>query len=390
VDTSKPGDNAFRPDQLLINVDRVEAQKMKVKAQSTSGILRFPRITLLVAAAALVLAAGCSSDGSAASAPTVEQQNLNVAVVPVVDTAGFFIALHDGLFRAKGLNVHFIPAASSETSIDELALSTPGSKSELDIMGGGYVSYLEAQHNWDTGQRPSVSSPGVLAANLYIFAEGALLAPGSGAIYTMPGSPIRTVADLKGKTVAINVPNNTLYLLVATVLAEYGLTPSDVHFVTRYSFPAMAGALKAGKIDAAVLPEPYASAAEELDGIVPIADLDQGATTQFATVGYAVTKTWAVAHPKTLAAFYSALEEGQQIADTDRAAVEEAMEDLPAKPVPLGVSKQTAGIMTVPYYPVGAELVGSVDGARLQSEVDIMEQFLRFPSFNIQSMLMAG
>jgi len=74
------------------------------------------------------------------------------------------------------------------------------------------------------------------------------------------------------------------------------------------------------------------------------------ATTQFATVGYAVTKTWAAAHPKTLAAFYTALEEGQEIADTDRAAVEEAMEDLPTKPVPLGVPRQVASVMTIPYF----------------------------------------
>jgi hypothetical protein len=64
------------------------------------------------------------------------------------------------------------------------------------------------------------------------------------------------------------------------------------------------------------------------------------------------------------------------------------MEDLPAKPVPFGVSKQTASLMAVPYFPVGAAPVGSVDIARLQSEVDLMQQFLGFPSFNIKSMLM--
>jgi NitT/TauT family transport system substrate-binding protein len=229
-----------------------------------------------------------------------------------------------------------------------------------------------------------VSGPGVLAANLDIFAEGALLAPGTGAIYTMPGSRIRTLADLKGNTVAINAPDNTLYLLVASVLAEHGISPSDVHYVTRYNFPLMAAALKAGKVDAALLPEPYASAAEEMYGIVPMADADQGATTQFATVGYATTKSWAAAHPRTLAAFDKALEEGQEIANAHRAAVEEAMEDLPAKPVPLGVSKEVASVMTIPYFPVG------VDVARLQSEVDLMEQFLRFPSFSIKSMVMGG
>src|SRR5258707_9539511 len=154
--------------------------------------------TLVVSAAALVLGAGCSSHGSAAVAPPVEQQDLNVAVVPVVDSTGFFIALDDGLFRAEGLNVHFIPAISSETTVDQLALSKPGSKSELDIICGGYPSYVEAQHNWDLGQRPSASNPGVLAANLDIFAEGATVAPGAGGIYTMPSSRIRTLADLKG------------------------------------------------------------------------------------------------------------------------------------------------------------------------------------------------
>jgi len=328
-----------------------------------------------------MLAAGCSSDGATAAAPSVEQQNLDVAVVPVVDSTGFFVALDEGLFRAKGLNVHFIPAVSSETTIDQMALSQPGSKSELDIICGGYPSFVEAQHNWDLGQRPSVSSPGVLAANLDIFAEGATVAPGDGGIYTMPDSRIRTLADLKGKTIAINAPGNTVYLLVAAVLAEHGISPSDVHFVTRYNFPAMAGALKAGKVDAAFLPEPLASAAEEMDGIVMVADTDQGATTQFATVGYAVTKAWAAAHPKTLAAFYTALEEGQEIADANRAAVEQAMEDLP---VPFDVPKQVASVMEIPHFPVG------VDAARLQGEVDLMEQFLQFPSFNIKSMLMGG
>jgi NitT/TauT family transport system substrate-binding protein len=335
---------------------------------------------------ALVLAAGCSS-GATAAAPSVEQQDLYVAVTPVVDTAGFFIALHDGLFQAEGLNVHFIPATSSATLIDQMALSQPGSKSELDIIGGGFISYVEAQHNWDTGRRPSASRPGVLAADLYTFAEGALLTPGSGAIYAMPGSRIGTLADLKGRRLAINVPNNTLYLLAAATLTENGIAPSDVHFVASYGFPAMPGALEAGKIDAAVLPEPYSTAAEEADGVVPIADMDQGATNQFMTVGYAVTKTWAAAHPKTLAAFYKALEEGQQIADTDRPAVEEAMEDLPA---PFGVSRLTASLMTVPYYPVDPAPVGSVDVARLQSEADLMEEFLGFPSYNVKSMLMRG
>src|SRR6266550_3752637 len=72
---------------------------------------------LMITAVALALAAGCSSRGAAAGAPRLEKTDLNVAVVPALDSAGFFIALYGGLFKAHGLNVHFTPATSSETVI---------------------------------------------------------------------------------------------------------------------------------------------------------------------------------------------------------------------------------------------------------------------------------
>ena len=82
-----------------------------------------------------------------------------------------------------------------------------------------------------------------------------------------------------------------------------------------------------------------------------------------------------------------ALEQGQQIADTSRAAVEAAME---AVPVPFGVPKVTAAVMTLDSYPVSLGPVGSVDKVRLQRVVDVMQQFLKFGSFNINSMLLGS
>ena len=48
---------------------------------------------LLTAAATLVFASGCSGAGSAGSPSSVEKPDLNVAVVPALDSAGFFVAL---------------------------------------------------------------------------------------------------------------------------------------------------------------------------------------------------------------------------------------------------------------------------------------------------------
>jgi NitT/TauT family transport system substrate-binding protein len=328
---------------------------------------RLRNSALLVTGAALLLA-GCSGAGGSTAAAGLEKTTVTVAAVPALDSAGFFIALHQGLFKAQGLTVKFVPATSSETAI---ARQVAG---QYDITAGNYVSYIQAQQAGE--------------ANLDIFAEGSVMEAGAQTLFTMPDSPIKTLAELKGKTVAINAPNNILYLLAASVLAEHGIAPKEVKFVTSYSFPQMPGELKAGAINAAVLPEPFASVAEQQDGAVQLADLNQGATASFPVEGYVVTKQWAQKYPHTLAAFYRALEQGQQIADTDRAAVESAMEALPGQ---LAVSADTAGLMSLDEYPVSTGGVGDVDQISLQRVVDVMQQFIGFdPSFKISAMLMGG
>jgi NitT/TauT family transport system substrate-binding protein len=341
------------------------------------------RGTALLVTAAVLLAAGCSAGGSAAGTPGVEKPDLTVAVVPAVDSAGFFIALGEGLFKAQGLNVTFEPAISSATVINRQAAG------KIDITGGSYVSYIQAQSSWNAGIRPSPSRPDVLAADLDIFAEGSVLQPGVMGLYTMPGSPITTLAQLRGRAIGNNAPKNLSYMVAVSVLAEHGIPAGDVHFVVaKGGFPKMPAELKAGAFDAAVLNEPFGSVAALSDGAVTLADFDQGATTNFPVEGYVVTKQWAQKYPHTLAAFYRALEQGQQIADTNRGAVEAAFERLPG---PLGLPGDTAAIMSLESYPVSSGPAGSVDTEQLRRVVDVMQQFIGFdPSFNIDSMLMGG
>jgi NitT/TauT family transport system substrate-binding protein len=321
---------------------------------------------LVITAVALALAAGCSSRGPAAGTPRPEKTDLNVAVVPALDSAGFFVALYGGLFKAHGLNVHFTPATSSETVIADQV------KGQFDITLGNYVSYIQAQQRRE--------------ADLYIFAEASVMGPATQGIYTMPNSRITDLSGLEGKTIAINAPKNILYLLAASVLAEHGINPGFVHFAS-VPFPTMTAKLQSGAVSAALMPEPFASGAEQAQGVVPLADLNQGATTAFPVAGYVVTKQWAAKYPHTLAAFYTAIEEGQQIADTDRADVEAAMMDIPA---PFGVSRQTAAVLALDSYPFSPGPVGSVDKIRLQRIVNVMQQFIGFPKFNIDTMIMPG
>jgi ABC-type nitrate/sulfonate/bicarbonate transport system substrate-binding protein len=206
---------------------------------------------MLITAIGLALAAGCSNGGNGANAGRLEKTVLTVAVVPAVDSAGFFVALDQGLFKAQGLTVNFTPVTSSE---DAIASQVKGT---YDITGGNYVSYIQAQQR---GQ-----------ANLDIFAEGSLMEPGTQGIYTLPDSPVRSLADLKGQTVAINAPDNVLFLLTASVLAEHGISPQSVHFAS-IPFQEMPDELSSDAVGAAVMPEPFASGDEEAQGGVPLAD----------------------------------------------------------------------------------------------------------------------
>jgi NitT/TauT family transport system substrate-binding protein len=270
-------------------------------------------------------------------------------VVPAVDSAGFFVALHEGLFKKEGLTINYTPAVSSDEVIDQQVAG------QYDITGGNYVSYI--QHYVDKRQP------------LEIIAEGSVMQQGAQAIYTMPGSKITTLAQLKGHTLGINAPLNINYLLVASVLTENGIKLSQVRFPTQpIPFPQMAGELAAGKIDAMAEPEPFATAAEQQYGVVQLADLNQGATEEFPIQGYVVTRSWAQQNPGTLRAFVTALSQGQEIADTSRAEVEKAMESLTG-PQNGQVPPIVAAVMAVNIYPT------AIDQVRIQRVADVMYQF---------------
>jgi NitT/TauT family transport system substrate-binding protein len=316
-------------------------------------------------AIALLALAGCGGvtiNQGSTSPNGLEKTTLNVAVVPAVDSAGFFVALHEHLFTQHGLTINYTPAVSSDEVIDQQV------SGQYDITGGNYVSYI--QHYVDDHQP------------LEIVAEGSVMQEGTQAIYTMPSTHITSLNGLKGHLLGINAPFNINYLLAASVLTENGIKLSKVQFPTQpIPFPNMAAELAAGKIAAAAMPEPFATAAEQKYGAVPLADLNQGATLSFPIQGYVVTRSWAEQNPNSLKAFIAALAQGQEIADTSRSAVEQAMESLNGPPngqiLPI-----IAAVMAINVYPT------VIDKVRIQRVADVMYQFgLLKTTFNVAPMI---
>ena len=316
-------------------------------------------------AIALIALSGCGGMAATAGSTSpngLQKTTLNVAVVPAVDSAGFFVALHDGLFAKQGLKVNYTPAVSSDAVIGQQLAG------KFDITGGNYVSYIQ---HYVVDHQP-----------LEVIAEGSVMQQGTQAIYTMPDSKIKTLTELKGHMLGINAPLNINYLLAASVLTQNGIKLTQVRFPSApIPFPKMAAELAAGKIDAAALPEPFATAAEQQYGAVELADLNQGATEQFPIQGYVVTKSWAQQNPGTLRAFITALAQGQELADTSRSSVEQAMEAL-SGPQNGKIPPLVASVMAVNIYPT------AIDKVRIQRVADVMYQFgLLHQRFNVTPMI---
>lgn len=319
------------------------------------------------AVALALTAAGCtSSQDSAATAPAapalvrnLEKTSITVDDFPSVDSAGLYIAQLDGFFADEGLTVKINEVFSgSQQTVNAIE------KGSADVSSADYVTYLDnelLQH-----------------AKLRIIAEASTLQQSQLEMLVAHGSSIDKVKQLAGQKIAVAGHDDIATLLIDSLLTENNVPLHDVRIVPGFALPAIPALLDKHVIDAGPVPEPFVSEGQEDLGVQSLADLDQGSTLNFPIQGFAVTQAWAKRNPNTLRAFVAALTEGQQVADTDRHAVELATEKF------LQVPPMTAAVMALPNFPL------SVDPQQLQRVVDGMVRFGFVPSsdasFNISSM----
>ena len=127
-------------------------------------------------------------------------------------------------------------------------------------------------------------------------------APAAEAIVVPKGSPLKSVADLRGKRVALNKGSNVHYLLVRAV-AKAGLGWGDITPV--YLPPADArAAFERGAVDAWAIWDPFLAAAEQQLGARVLADGRQLVSNhQF----YLVSRRYAAQRPQVIGAIVDEL-----------------------------------------------------------------------------------
>ena len=170
------------------------------------------------------------------------------------------------------------------------------------LLEGLNVGSIDVGH---VGEAPPIFAQAAGAKFVYVGHDPA--APQAEALVVPKDSVIRTVAELKGKKVALNKGSNVHYLLVKA-LEKHGLKYSDIQPV--FLAPADArAAFERGAVDAWAIWDPFLSAAEKQVGARVLVD---GTGLVNNHLFYLAERGFADKHPQVVAALFDdALERGR-------------------------------------------------------------------------------
>lgn len=166
--------------------------------------------------------------------------------IPVSIFAPIFVAYEKGYFAELGIDLKLeaLPGGS------DMVLLTSTGDMDMAVSGVGPAFWNAV----DQGFGVEVVSPGHMEGN-------PVASPLMISKKACEDGSITSVADLKGKKVAVNAPGATeLWLDIALQTGGLSIEDIDLQYL---SFPDAVAALDAGTIDASIVGEPLATAAEQ-------------------------------------------------------------------------------------------------------------------------------
>lgn len=236
------------------------------------------RRELLAAAAAL----GCAVP---ANLRAVEQPSLRVATIPSDTGSDVYYAQDQGFFKAAGLDVQIDSISNGPDII-------------AGITGGSYQA--------GAANTVSIAAAREHGVAITIIAPGAVHEHGVPTDQLMVGkdSPLRTARDLNGKTIAVTTLSGLGTVAIKAWITKNGGDLQSVHFVEVH-YPAMAAALQAGRIDVAMMTEPFITASK--GQVRSLADTYDAIAERFLIDGWVASDSWAQQHPDEVRRFATAM-----------------------------------------------------------------------------------
>ena len=200
---------------------------------------------IAVFAAALALAAaGCGDDDDSGGGGggSAETTTITVGTLPIANAAPMYLGMKKGFFEEEGLKIEPQVGEGGAALIPSLisgdaqfafvgvipAITAVAKNVPIKIVTSSDDAAATEQKDWQT-----------------------LVVP--------KGSPIKSIEDLPGKTIAVNALRGLAEVVISRSLEKHGVDYRDVKLL-EVPFPEMPAALAQKRVDAALLTEPFLSA----------------------------------------------------------------------------------------------------------------------------------
>ncbi len=229
--------------------------------------------------------------GVAGSAPAQELTKVKVDWLPIANGYPLLLGIDKGFFAAQGIEIE----RKTFNSGNDIVLALANGDGDV-----GYIGYVPAL----IGRTQGVAPMTVVAASE---TEGATEAENWQNVVVDGSSPIRTPADLVGKTLALNAFKGVAEVVVKEALEKRGVDPNSVKY-TVIPFPSMPAALANGVVDAIHTPEPFMSQVLARGGRIVMAP-GPIITPFFPNGCYCAKEDWIRKNPGLLQRFRAAINE---------------------------------------------------------------------------------
>jgi NitT/TauT family transport system substrate-binding protein len=174
-----------------------------------------------------------------------EGKKVRVGVLKLSSSAPIFLGVERGTFREFGIEPELVYFQAAQPVAVAIAAG------EIDVGATGLTAGL---YNIVAG-----------GEKVWVVADKGREWPGYPltALLVQPDGPIRSVRDLKGRKVGITQLGSTFHYMLGNLLEQEGLALTDLEVAPLRTLGAMAEALQARRVDAILIPQPFAGEAVE-------------------------------------------------------------------------------------------------------------------------------
>jgi NitT/TauT family transport system substrate-binding protein len=300
----------------------------------------FTRRTMLGGTAALLLAPGLAS--------AQERTTITMAGLPEDSATPVLYALESGAFKKVGLDV-------------TLSAQRSGSAVASGVAGGAY-------------QIGKISMYPLIEAHAkgipFVIIAGAGLSTPRNAfagLMARPDSPIKTAADLQGKTVGVGSLTDMFSLTMRSWMARHGADPTTLKMV-EIPISALGEAIATGRVDAGAANEPILSGAPATGKVHLVSHMEDAIAPRFLFTAWCAMKPWADANRSACERFAKVVRESAAFANAHPA-------DTVAE-----ISAFTGIVPAVVRKMHRTEAATSLDPALIQPVVDQIASFKEIPT----------